>query len=188
MKATGRATVLVLGLALSAVAAAAVKPEAAHWRKHQLNFTFSGFTTHYSCGGFEDTLSLLLRAAGARGDAKVVASCMAPMNGPEPFSSARLTFHTLVPAEADATGQGAAPTVAGVWKPVELRADSPRGLADGDCELVDQFARRILPLFTTRDVKNRMNCVPHEVNLGGVDLKFTVLAEAPSAAPTKAPR
>ncbi len=184
MKATGRAAIFLLGFAFATVAAAATaKPEAAQWRKHEISFSFSGFTTHYSCGGFEDTLSLLLQAAGARADAKVVARCLAPMNGQEPLYIARLTFYTLAPAKAEPDGHGAASPVAAVWKNVELRADSPRGLGEGDCELVDQFARRILPLFTTRDVKNRMNCVPHEVNLGGVDVKFTVLAAAGSPAP-----
>lgn len=187
MKTAGPVTVFILGLTLAGVAAATAKPEAAQWQKHELTFTFSGFTTRYSCGGFEDVLSLLLRAAGARPDAKVVASCMAPMGGPEPISIARLTFYSLVPLKAGAASHAAAPAVPGLWKPVQLRAGSPRDLGNGDCELIDQFARRILPLFTTRDVRNRMNCIPHQVSLGGVDLKFTVLAAVPKAAPGAEP-
>ena len=192
MKAAGRAMVFILGLALAGAAAAAQpeaaqQPQAAQWRKHEISFSFTGFTTRYSCGGFEDVLSLLLHAAGARSDAKVVASCMAPMGGPEPISIARLTFYSLVPLKGDAATHAAVPAVPGVWKPVAISAGSPRDLGNGDCEVVDQFARRILPLFTTKDVRNHVNCIPHQVSLGGIDLKFTVLAAPPKAPASAAP-
>lgn len=175
-----RAAAALIGLALCVAATAADRPVEATWKKHDLTFGFVGFTTHYSCGGFEDKLGLLLAAAGARGDAKVVASCMAPMGGPERISTARVSFHALVPRKAGEAG-GAAP-VSAQWKTVHLRAREPQDLGEGDCELVEQFARRILPLFTVRDVVDHVNCVPHQLTLGSVDLRFRVLAPPPKAA------
>ncbi|MDE2305470.1 MAG: hypothetical protein KGL34_07920 [Gammaproteobacteria bacterium] len=173
----------LLGLAVSVAAAAAPQPKAveAVWKKHELNFSFVGFTTHYSCEGLEEKLDLLLASAAARPDAKVVASCMAPMGGPEPISTARVTFHALVPSEAGASPGAGAP-VAAQWRTVHLRAHSPDDLGEGDCELVEQFARRLLPLFTVRHVVDHMSCVPHQLQIGGVDLSFEVLAPLPKPA------
>ncbi|HUX73231.1 MAG TPA: hypothetical protein VMV25_04985 [Steroidobacteraceae bacterium] len=178
MKTPVRLMVGFLGLSLAAVAAAADKPVEATWKKHDLNFSFVGFTSHYSCGGFEDKVDLLLAAAGARADAKVVASCMAPMGGPQEISTAHVVFRALVARKAG-DGDQAVPPVQAAWKAVRLRAHSPADLGEGDCELVDQFAAKILPLFTVQDVENHTNCVPHEVNLGSIDLKYRVLAPLP---------
>lgn len=180
------ATIAVLGLALTgavppAAGAAAGRPVRAVWKKHDVSFSFSGFTSHYSCGGFDDTVRLLLRTAGARPGAKVLGSCLSPMGGPEPISMARLSFYALVPASPKSAlaGHGAVPIVPAEWKTIHLRAQSPEDLGEGDCELVDQFARSLLPLFTVRDVKNDMSCVPNQINLGDVDLRFRVLVAMP---------
>lgn len=182
--------VLALVCSAAATAAATTTPVRAVWQKHAMDFGFIGFTTHYSCGGFEDKVDLLLAAAGARSDAKTIAACMAPMGGPERISTARLTFHVLVPAPAKsgASGRGAARIVRAEWKTVHLLAHSPRGLGEGDCGLVERFATRILPLFTVRDVHDHVNCVPHQVNLGSVDLKFRVLVAMPKEAHAPAAR
>ena len=159
-------------------------PVAAVWKAHQLDFTFTGFTTHYTCSGFESVLGRLLRAAGARPDAKVTASCTAPFGHPERISIAHLSFNTLVPLEDGASGAAAkSKPVEGQWKTVRWQAHSPLALdlGEGDCELVDEFARRILPLFSVRDVVNDMNCVPHQLQVGGVDLRFRVLAPLTAA-------
>ncbi|HUX73101.1 MAG TPA: hypothetical protein VMV25_04335 [Steroidobacteraceae bacterium] len=175
---------LALGCSAAASATATAPPVRAIWQKHSMDFGFVGFTTHYSCGGFEDKVDQLLAAAGARSDAKTSAACMAPMGGPERISTARLTFHVLVPAPATsgANGRGAARIVPAEWKTVHLLAHSLPGLGEGDCELVERFAVRILPLFTVRDVHDNVNCVPQQVNLGSVDLKFRVLVAVPKKA------
>jgi hypothetical protein len=94
--------------------------------------------------------------------------------------TARTTFYTLVPAavspQAAASARGS-----GRWTTVEWRAGSPPVLAASDCELIDQFAREILPMFTTRDVDNQMKCVPWQETLGSIQLKFSVLAALPPA-------
>jgi hypothetical protein len=171
-----QAVVCVLGASATAWAIAAQQPTFdASWHKHEVNFTYMDFTSNYSCDGLEDKLKLLLRLAGARPDGDVRVPCTSPVGSPQRSSMVLLTFHTLAPAAA--ADANAATT--GLWKDVVWRAGSPRELDAGDCELVDQFARRILPLFTTRNVENRMTCTPHQVNPSGFDLRFTVLASAP---------
>jgi len=174
-------------VATAAAPTAPSEPVAAVWKARQLDFTFAGFTTHYTCSGFESVLGRLLRAAGARADAKVSASCTAPFGHPERISIAHLSFSVLVPIEhgTPATADSKAKPVEAQWKTVRWQAHSPLALdlGEGDCELVDEFARRILPLFSVRDVVNDMNCVPHQLQVGGVDLRFRALAPLNAAKP-----
>ncbi len=165
MKFLVRAAACILGIAPAAFAFAAPQMTVgAHWQKHDINFAYMGFTSYYSCDGLEGKLKLLLRLAGARPDAKVRVACTSLSGRPERSSMARLTFHALVP---DAHG-----AAAGVWRDVAWRVGSPHDLEGGDCELVEQFAQRILPALATRKVENHMNCVPHQANPWGIDLRF----------------
>ncbi|HXQ30586.1 MAG TPA: hypothetical protein VN790_01300 [Steroidobacteraceae bacterium] len=170
---------LVLALATTA-AAAADAPVEGTWQKHEYLLGYAGVTSHYSCDGLEHKLTQLLKLAGARPDAKVRASCTNPLGSASRIVTARTTFYTLAPAPAStpaaAPGRGA-----GVWTTVEWHTGSPPELTFSDCELVDQFIREILPMFTTRDVDNRMKCVPYQETLGNIDLKFSVLTALPRA-------
>jgi hypothetical protein len=67
----------------------------------------------------------------------------------------------------------------GAWKTVDVKAGLPHFVDPGDCELVEQFSKDVLPLFTTRNVESRMTCVPHELSPGQIRLKFEVLAPLP---------
>ncbi len=155
MKFLVQAVVCVLAAAAATWANAAQQPTVnATWHMQEARFIYTGFTTNYTCDGLERQLKLLLRLAGARPDAVV------------------LTIYTLSPAAA----ADAKAATAGVWKDMAWRAGLPRELDAGDCELVDEFARRILPLFTTRSVENGMTCTPGQVNPSGFDLRFSVLA------------
>jgi hypothetical protein len=63
---------------------------------------------------------------------------------------------------------------------VTLGARSPRDLARGDCELVEQFYANILPMFIRRDTDNRMTCIPKQESGSVINLKFDSLTAAPS--------
>jgi hypothetical protein len=149
----------------------------ATWQKHEYSFAFMGFTSTYSCDGLADKLKALLIAAGARGDAKSQAgACASGFGRPDKFARASLVFYTLSPA-GTGTASDAKPVDA-VWLPVALSARSPRQLALGDCELVEQFRNNVLPMFTTRNVQNNMTCIPHQNSGSNIDLKFESLAAA----------
>ncbi|HXQ63262.1 MAG TPA: hypothetical protein VN787_00280 [Steroidobacteraceae bacterium] len=172
---------LVLALA-AAAAAAADAPVDGTWQKHEYMLGYAGATSHYSCDGLEYKLTQLLKLAGARPDAKVRASCTNRLGSASRIVTARTTFYTLTLTPAAGSQQSAVPDRrAGTWKTIEWHTGSPPQLTFGDCELVDQFAREMLPMFTTRDVDNRMKCVPYQETLGNIDLRFSVLTALPRA-------
>jgi hypothetical protein len=143
------------------------------WQQHKYTFQFFGFTTTYSCEGLADKLKVLLIAAGARSDAKSMpGGCVRGFGRPDKFAQAFLTFYSLAPV----TEQGAQSSrVAAAWRAVSLVDHSPRDLAVGDCELVEQFHANILPMFTTRNIDSHTTCIPHQDSGSIINLKFESL-------------
>jgi hypothetical protein len=154
----------------------AAQPEQGVWQRHEIRFQYFGFTTTYSCDGLAGKLRVLLIAAGARADAKSTAeSCVRGFGAPDKLARVRLTFYALAPV---GNGAAASPPVDGLWRPVMVADRSPRDVALGDCELIEQFRDKVLPMFTTRNIDNRMTCVPNQVSGSVINLKFEVF-EAP---------
>lgn len=171
----GVAGVLLSGWALADDASPTATPAPGVWQNHKYSFQFMGFTTTYSCDGLADKLKKLLLAAGARADVKSQpGACASGFGRPDKFARADLTFFTLTPVDA---GNGT--TVAGVWQPVTFADRSPRDLAVGDCELIEQFRSQVLPLFSTRSVVNQTNCVPHQDSGSNIALKFDSFTAVP---------
>jgi hypothetical protein len=180
----------LLALAPAAMAAAtSTEPLPAVWQKHEYSFTFMGFTSVYSCDSIADDLKRLLLAAGARADAKAVPlACGRDFGRPSKLAGAYLTFFTLAepgPATHDESGGAPAAKTLGVWRSVEFLSHSPSGtgplnLALGSCELVEQFRKEILPMFTTRSVLDKTVCVPHQLSGSGIDLHFEALTPLPA--------
>ena len=171
------------------------------WQEHDYQFNYMGFTATYSCDGLADKLQLLLRLSGARPQAKVIPSCARGYGVPDPLAQAQLKFATLQPAPSDtggAGGEGAGGGVAGgsvdgasvdgVWRHLELSPHHPFDLRLGDCELVEQFRDRLLPLFATRNLQNQITCVPHQDSGSNFSLSFDVFAPAPPPQPAAPPQ
>jgi hypothetical protein len=170
--------------ALAADAADAPDTSPGLWRSQQLEFEYVGFTSTYSCDGLQNKLEVLLRRLGAGADAKVSTSgCMRGEGVPSKFVHATLHFATLQPAEASTNAalvtDANAPPV-GAWRQVVLAPHEPRELDAGDCELIEQFRDRILPLFATRGPHNRVQCVPFQES-AGYSLQLDVFAPRPPA-------
>jgi hypothetical protein len=175
-----RCAVFVCGFCITALSgeSSAGDPEQGVWQKHDYSFQFLGFTTTYSCDGLASKLKVLLIAAGARADAKSTsASCVGGYGSPDKFARASLKFYTLAPI---GNGENASPPVNGVWHSVVIADRSPREVAPGDCELIEQFRDKVLPMFTTRNVDNRMTCVPNQVSGSVINLKFEVFVGLPA--------
>ena len=165
-------TLVICGFGVTAFAgeSSAADPEQGVWQKHEYSFQFLGFTTTYSCDGLATKLKLLLIAAGARADAKSTSgACSRGYGIPDKFARAYLKFYTLVPV---GTGDNASPPINGAWRAVALADRSPPELRLGDCELVEQFRDKVLPMFTTRNIDNRMTCVPNQLSGSVINLKF----------------
>jgi len=151
---------------------------AGHWEKREHSLDYVGVTSVYSCDGLREEIKMLLRAAGARADVEVRVACSNPLQGPSRITDATATFYALVPGAGE-------PGAVGAWRKVEFRAGEPAWLTEGDCELVAQFAKDLLPLLTTRGVENRVNCVPHEHVVGSLQLRFETLALLPKPRPAR---
>lgn len=181
---------MVLALACLPLAAGAVSPDSkevvAHWQKHEIEFTYMGFTTSYSCDGLRDKMKLLLRASGARPDFKVTTrGCTETTGRVERFPRVRMVFHTPSLPAPDAKDVGE--PVLARWKPVSLMRKQPRDLELGDCELVEQFRDRVLPAFTTRRLSSDIHCIPHQLSGTNFRLSYEVLEGMPDpdAAPPR---
>jgi hypothetical protein len=150
------------------------------WQKHEYSFVFMGFTSTYSCDGLADKIKVLLIAAGARQDAKSFpGACANGFGQPDKFARANLTFYTLAPSGGEVP-PGTKP-VDGVWRPVSFSDRAPRELSTGDCELVEQFRDKVLPMFTTRNVQDHTTCVPHQDSGSVISLHFESFTAAPRA-------
>jgi hypothetical protein len=161
--------------------AAADEPAASEpgtWQKHEYSFAYMGFTSTYSCDGLADKLKLLLLSAGARPDVKSnPGACAAGFGSPDKFARADLTFYTLAPGAPDlASGSK---SVKGTWRPVTFAAHTPMDLRTGDCELIEQFAHTILPMFTARNVDDHTTCVPYQESGSVIGLRFESFAAIP---------
>ena len=178
-------------LAVSVAAAEAVAPAtpaapagaSAQWQTQNLKFSYSGFTTYYTCDGLEDKVREILIAFGARKDAKVRATgCNFGSNQPSRFAWVDAKFSSLSPVTTSAPTSGAsADTVSGVWVPVEMSPNRPSYMGAGDCELMEQL-REVLPKgFTLRNVKYYASCTPHQVSLGSYSVKVEALKPASAA-------
>jgi hypothetical protein len=174
-----RAGCAIVSCVFSATAFAAEPAAADHqpgvWQKHDYNFQYLGFTTTYSCDGLASKLKLLLIASGARADATSTSSgCARGYGVPDKFARARLVFYSLAPAAVN--GENAAAPINGAWRSVTFSDLSPREVRLGDCELMEQFRDKVMPLFTTRNVENRITCVPNQVSGSVMNLKFEAFA------------
>jgi hypothetical protein len=173
---------MVFAIACLPLAAGAAPPDSkevvAHWQKHEIEFTYMGFTTRYSCDGLRDKMRLLLKASGARPDFKVTTGgCAAPSGRVEPFPRLRMVFFTPAVPRSDATDVGE--PVLARWKAVSLMRKQPRDLELGDCELVEQFRDRVLPAFTIRGVASDIRCIPHQLSGTNFRLTYEVLEGMP---------
>jgi hypothetical protein len=181
-------------------------PVNAVWVDHDVSFTYTGFTSHYSCSGLESKVEYVLKSLGARPGYKVSASgCTS--SGPELMPHVRIraalpmaaTPEVLAEIEkqraknelaARAGGKPVAATDAATaqfpatWHVVKFEGTPMSNVQDGDCELMEQLLDRVLKPMGVREVKGSgLNCVPNQISMNAVNLKLRVLAGPPADAP-----
>jgi len=173
---------IALGMALGAPAladnAAAQPPIAwkpAVWVPKEVQFVYMGFTTHYTCDGLRDAVREMVLQMGARkDDLKVYETpCAGNPDRPNPFPGVKIKMSVLQPAP-DAPSPDTQ-VVQAYWKPVKLPYRQSGINAAGQCELIEQFNQKVLPLFTTRNVDVKTTCVPHQLSPLGTSLQAEVL-------------
>ena len=165
-------------------AASAAQPEPGTWQSHETTFHYLGISPTYSCEGLKNGLSYLLMQSGARLDGPITTqSCYNGAGSPSKLASAKLKFSTLKPA-ASGGSEASAATVPGTWRKVTISPQtSAFQLSGGDCELVEEFKDKVLPMLTVRDVQSNLHCIPHQSsgNLFGLSFEAFTPSDAKAA-------
>jgi hypothetical protein len=172
---------VTLGMAMGAPAlagdAATQAPipwKPAVWTPKEVQFVYMGFTTHYTCDGLRDAVREMLLQLGARkDDLKVYETPCSNPTRPDPFPGVKIKMSVLEPAPDNPSAD--AQVVQAYWKPVKLPYRESGVNAAGQCELIEQFNQKVLPLFTTRNVDVKTTCVPHQLDPLGTRLQAEVL-------------
>ena len=155
--------------------------ELAIWVPLQLDFLYRHSTTEYSCSGLEARMKSLLLKLGARPDLDVRGYGCTQLTGPDPFAGVKIRMNVLESA-------GARPGLGAYWKRVDLLDDREILEAAADCELIEQVAQKILPLFTVRNVDYNATCQARNLLPGATRLKADVLVADQQPPPGSAAR
>jgi hypothetical protein len=200
MLAAFAATLLPTLVSMSIVCAEAADPVPvkAIWKPQEINFYYQSFTTFYSCTGLEDKLKRIMRELGVQGTVRVrSADC--------PSSIARMPrvlMNVVSPVEATPQAlaerdkhkskrelsarvrgeteelKDALEEFPAQWRRVPLTRGS-LGLEAGDCELIDELRRKVLPKLAVRIVSNNVHCAPNQLTLGQPQLEVEALVALP---------
>ena len=169
------------------------------WKDQELSFFYQSFTTFYSCDGLADKVKRLLIAVGADPQIKVRSSGCEGGNTIARLPTVRIKVSSPIEISADvltdlernrsrreltARVRGERPKgdvedqFPAYWKKVSLS----RGALDlqpGDCELIDQLKRKVLPKLAIRVVKDDLHCTPGQLTLGQPELEVEALTKVP---------
>jgi hypothetical protein len=158
------------------------------WKEQHVEFSYFGRTSRYTCDGMRDKVLAMLIDLGARRDLRI------STHGCDDFRN-HLSLHGMnpslsivfsSPAAAEVTAKplhaGDLAAVDARFEAFTLTSDAFRNMGIGDCELVEEFARQILPKLATRGVKRDINCVPYQVSGNHYLIKGEVLKVAPRSA------
>ena len=160
---------LFLALPLWAADPVAGSPLQAVWKEQHLDFAYIGRTARYSCQGLREKMRSLLLDLGARRDLQVsLYSCDESESLRRGYLGPRLSLVFSTPALPDASAKplhaGDLVPVNARYEPFTLTSDAFRNYGVGDCELVEEFARDILPHLSTRNVKQDITCIPYQAS------------------------
>ena len=143
----------------------------AQWEVYQVRFRYTGMSSHYTCQGMENTLKRLLRLIGARDDMRVEARCSS-FSRVESFQRVNMAFALPVPREmADISAE----VFPAEWRVVKVSGVSSRYLDDGDCELLEEFERQVMPLLNVQNTGRKIRCVPYRREFNRVNLRVKAL-------------
>lgn len=177
---------------------ASADPVQAIWKHQEISFYFQSFTTFYSCTGLEGKLERVMRELGVHARVRVrSADC--------PSSVARMPrveMRVVGPVEAtpeELAERDKNKSVRELVERVRGKSDHPldsleqfpaqwrrvsltRGRLDlqpGDCELIEEIKKKVLPKLAVRIVNDDVQCSPHQLTLGQPRLELESLVELP---------
>ncbi|HLZ97246.1 MAG TPA: hypothetical protein VKP66_04815 [Steroidobacteraceae bacterium] len=161
-------------------------PMAAVWREQHVEFVYKGRTSRYSCEGLRDKVRAILLDLGARRDLKIAATgCenTGRMRNDPPAPSLSITFSapSLPDPSVKPLHQGDLSATDARFEPFIIAGDAFRNLGLGDCELVQEFSRQILPKLATRALKRDIACVPYQASVSRFLVRGEILRPLPRA-------
>jgi hypothetical protein len=163
------------------------------WKVQSLDFAYSGYATVYSCDALRAKVRDILQVLGARETVRIRSWGCTDM-----LTHGRMEITLESPVEAtpenvqalttyDSTHQLVArvrnerldraeelPRFPATWKTVSMR-DKPLKLGPGDCELVEQLRRDVLPRMSIRVERDRLRCSAVFGNIGQPQLRIAAL-------------
>lgn len=147
------------------------------WKPQRINFVYRGYSTLYSCSGLQAKLEKILTTVGARGGIELRAySCddelstarfqivlASPVEATQENVAALTTYDAHDELAARVRGEQLAsaedlPRFPAVWKTISFARSREMRLEPGDCELVQQLRRHILPRLSVQIVSDRVQC------------------------------
>jgi hypothetical protein len=156
------------------------------WKEQSIDFLYFGRTSRYSCDGIRDKLRAILGTMGARKDIRALAVGCPTTGDPRELFESSPTVHLVFssPAPPDAAAKPAHPgdlsPVDAQFEAFSIATDAFRNMEVGDCELVEEFVRQILPKLTTRNVQKDVTCIPHELSGSHYSVRGEVLKPLPA--------
>jgi hypothetical protein len=168
----------------SVPATIAGSPRAAVWKAQRVEFFYVGRTARYSCDGLRDKVRAMLIDLGVRRDLTIVAiGCAGYGRMSASPAGLRLKIEFSSPALPET---GARPLREGDLSAVDARfqafriaSDAFRNMGIGDCELVQQFARQLLPKLAVREVRQDIVCVPYQPSASRFLVRGEILKPLP---------
>jgi hypothetical protein len=186
--------------AQSAAADEAAPTVKAVWRVQEFAFPYFGLTTIYACDTLREKIRIYMLDIGAREDVFVSRSGCVETNRPEKYPNVRITVAFAVEAtdenrqaiakdpkqqelQAKLAKKSKAQAAASdqpfdaAWRKAVLNSKvSASTGASGDCELIDQLRRDVLPKLGVKTIKNEINCTPYQGSVSNQKLEVEALA------------
>ena len=159
-------------------------PMPAVWKEQHVEFSYAGRTSRYSCDGLLEKVRAMLLDLGARRDVKITPLRCAdtePMHGDDGASRIKIVFSS--PARPDVADKPLHPgdlaATDARFEPFTIMSDAFRNMGIGDCELVQEFTRQILPRLMVRDVRQDILCVPYKPSVSRFFVRGEVFKSLP---------
>jgi hypothetical protein len=164
------------------------------WRVQSLDFAYRGYSTAYSCSSLRERVRAILQTLGARDTMTVTTWACS-----DPSYSARVQITLASPVEATPENVEALTTYdskteliarvrkeqldtaadierfPAVWKTISLAREPGLDLSPGDCELVQQLRRDVLPRLSIRVLRDNLHCSNAFGNVGKPRLSVAAL-------------
>jgi hypothetical protein len=183
------------------------EPVQAIWKNQEFAFFFQSQTTFYSCSSLEAKLQRILKALGVpkphvkvrsvdcQGGPvrmpRVLVNVTAPVVATPEAIAERNKGNSKLELTARVRGEKIDPEALAPfpaqWKRVSLSRGAV-GLEPGDCELIDELRRKVLPKLAVRVLKDGTHCTPQQLTIGQPQLEVEALVKVPKPdAPTSKP-